>query len=152
MAYLDKVADRMLNSFLSTFRNFENEQNFLDSFAFDETSAQTVTEKDGQKFVNFHFDVSGFQPEEIDITTLQSKELHIKAIHESKSEGSTVRREYKRVVNIPENVKVEELKSFLSPEGVLSVSAPLLEPQNEKEKSENIEKRTGNIDMSIAHE
>ena len=158
---MHREMDRMMEDafrftgYPSTLRHFGGgESNVLQSMLFDATSAQTITEKDGQKHVNYHFDVSDFQPEEIEIKTIQNKQLEVKGVHESKTDGGTVKREFHRVVSIPENVKVDELKSVLSPEGVLSVSAPLLEPPEaiKEGSSEKEGARKEDVELKIAHE
>ena len=124
--------------------------NILQSTMYDVTSAQTITEKDGQKLVNFHFDLSGFEPEEIEIKTTGQQQLLVKALHNSQKDGHSLRREYHRVISIPDNVKVADLKSVLSPEGMLSVSAPMVKPA--KEEPKKAEARKENVEMSITHE
>ena len=109
----------------------------------------TVTEVDGKKHINFHFDVHAFKPEQIEIKTKDGKTLEVCAKHENTSDGNTTKREYHRIVSIPESVKVDEFKSVLSPDGVLSISAPLNEPP---EETKRVEARTEDVNMEIKHE
>ena len=79
-----------------------------------------IIEKDGKKHVQLLFDVSAFKPEEIEIKTKDGKEIEVHAKHEGSSEsGGQLKREYNRKCSIPANVDVNELKSMLSPDGVL---------------------------------
>ena len=125
--------------------------NFLQSHVFDSTSAQTITEKDGQKLMNFHFDVSGFQPEEIEIKTAnEGKQLLVKASHSSEKDGHSLKREYHRMMTVPQNVKAQDFKSVLSPDGMLSITAPMQTPPAEEKKA--VEGRKKDVDMAITHE
>ena len=125
--------------------------NFLQSHVFDSTSAQTITEKGGKKLMNFHFDVSGFQPEEIEIKTAnEGKKLLVKASHSSEKDGHSLKKEYHRMITIPKSVKVKDFKSVLSPDGMLSITAPMQAPPAEEKKS--VEGRKKHVDMMITHE
>lgn len=95
-----------------------------------------VKEKDGSRQMQIKLDVRQFKPEEISLKT-KDNVLHVHAKHEEKTENSHVFREYSRQFSLPEGVKVESMKSVLSPDGVLVVSAPLpaIEEAPQKEKS-----------------
>jgi len=83
-----------------------------------------VTDSQGNRKLSLRFDLHQFKPEEIQLKTKDGQlELHAK--HDETAENSTVHREYHRLYTLPEGVKLEELKSVLSREGVLTVEAPL---------------------------
>ena len=80
--------------------------------------------RDGKKEFKLEFDVRQFKPEEIVIKT-KDNSLSVHAKHEEKSENGHVYREYHRAFTLPGEVTGESLKSVLSPEGVLCITAPL---------------------------
>jgi len=94
-------------------------------------------------------EMQNFAPEEIQVKTVGSY-VEISGCHEEKKEGEgTVSRKYSRKYNIPENVDPLTITSTFSPEGVLTVSAPVkveapkqLEVQHEKPKELKFEKVT----------
>lgn len=70
-----------------------------------------------------------FDPENVKVS-LKDRVLSIEAKGEYKSEdGSTrVYQEIRRQFTLPDNVDVKELKSVMSPDGILRIEAPLPEP------------------------
>ena len=144
MAAMQRDMDKVFGSWMRMDPWFDS------SFAVDANwSDSTVTEVDGKKHINFHFDVHSFKPEQIEISTKEGKTLEVSAKSEDTSNGNTTKREYHRVIAIPETVKPEEFKSVLSPDGVLSISAPLNEPVEEAKSSEQ---RTEDLTMDIKHQ
>lgn len=83
-----------------------------------------VTDKDGNRKLKLDFDVRQFTPEEIQVKT-QDRQLCVHAKHEEKGEHGQVYREYQRYFLLPDNLEPERLSSVLSPEGVLSIEAPM---------------------------
>jgi HSP20 family molecular chaperone IbpA len=77
-----------------------------------------------KKLVQFQVDTSGFSPEEICIKTDENR-LEVCGKHEVKSGDFHRIREFRRSVNIPPGVKVEEMKSRLTPDGLLTLEAPV---------------------------
>merc|ERR1719318_1061667 len=73
------------------------------------------------------FDVKDFKPEEINVSTLGGK-LTVSAAHEEKTGNSTSRREFKRTVDVPSDVQVGLMRSTLSKDGILSITAPINPP------------------------
>ena len=92
-----------------------------------------VTDRDGSRKLKLTFDVRQFKPEEISVKTLD-QHLVIHAQHKEDTDTSKVYREYNRQFLLPASVNPETLKSVLSPEGVMSIEAPvnqaLEEPRN----------------------
>ncbi|XP_077293653.1 heat shock protein beta-1 isoform X1 [Arctopsyche grandis] len=80
-------------------------------------------EGDG-KSLKLRFDVSKYAPEEIVVKTVDNK-LLVHAKHEENSESKTVYREYNREFLLPKGTNPEAIKSSLSKDGVLTVTAPL---------------------------
>jgi len=78
-----------------------------------------------------------FNPENVKVS-LKDRVLTIEAKHEYKSEDGKSRmyQEFFRSFTLPQNVKVEEVKSLFTPEGELLVEAPL--PQVEAPKPKEI--------------
>merc|ERR1719228_698466 len=70
-------------------------------------------------------DMQNFTPEEINVKTIGNY-VEISGNHEEKKEGEgTVSRKYSRKYNIPENVDPMTITSSFSPEGILTVTAPM---------------------------
>jgi HSP20 family molecular chaperone IbpA len=70
-----------------------------------------------------------FDPENVKVS-LKDRVLSIEAKGEYKSEDGHVRvyQEVQRQFTLPEGVDTKELKSILTPEGILRIEAPLPEP------------------------
>jgi len=83
-----------------------------------------ITDKDGNRKLKLDFDVRQFTPEEIQVKT-QDRQLCVHAKHEEKGEHGQVYREYQRYFLLPDNLEPERLSSVLSPEGILSIEAPM---------------------------
>jgi len=79
-------------------------------------------------------DMQNFTPEEINVKTIGSY-VEISGNHEEKKEGEgTVSRKYSRKYNIPENVDPLTITSSFSPEGILTVTAPIKQKEIEGPK------------------
>ena len=61
-------------------------------------------------------------------TQLTHAFIPITAVHEEKVGGSTSRREFKRTVDLPDNVNVNLIRSVYSRDGILHISAPITPP------------------------
>jgi len=91
-------------------------------------------------------DMQNFAPEEINVKTIGNY-VEISGNHEEKKEGEgTVSRTYSRKYNIPENVDPLTITSSFSPEGILTVSAPIKQlklaaPKQVEVKHEQAEKK-----------
>jgi len=90
-----------------------------------DTGVKSMYESDaeGKQHFRVRFDVSEFQPEEIQVKVHENK-LFVNAKHEESSSQTSVSREYSRQVDIPGNVDQEKLQCVLSKDGILSVDAP----------------------------
>lgn len=99
--------------------------NSLDSPLVQDTS-------DGKK-LKLRFDVTQYAPEEIVVKTVDNK-LQVQAKHEENSENRSVFREYKREFLLPPGVNPELIQSTLSKDGVLTVEAPLLSIEDNRER------------------
>ncbi|XP_055338676.1 heat shock protein 30D-like [Paramacrobiotus metropolitanus] len=84
-------------------------------------------EENGRKLARFHFDVGGFKPEDVSIKTADNKVI-ITAKHEDKGEDHHAIREFRRMVQIPQGMQFEQMKSRLTPNGVLTIEAPFNPP------------------------
>ncbi|KAG9341781.1 hypothetical protein JZ751_018503 [Albula glossodonta] len=81
---------------------------------------------------NVHVDVKHFCPEELMVkVTGDFVEVHGK--HEQRKDGTgLVSRQFNRRYRIPEGVDVAALESAVSPEGILVISAPLLQGESSR--------------------
>lgn len=87
---------------------------------------KTIQGKDGKPAVKWDFDVKGFKPEEICIKTTNNC-LEVSAKRATKTETSEESAEFSRVISMPSGVQLEQMKSLLGENGVLSVEAPINE-------------------------
>jgi len=104
-----------------------------------------VMDQSGQRQAQFQFDTRGFQPEDISIKTEDGNRLIVTAKHEDKSEDHHHYREFKRLIKLPEGVDLEQMKSRLSPQGVLTIQAAYQPPAIEQGQS-------GDRMLEIKHE
>lgn len=78
--------------------------------------------------LKLRFDVTQYEPDEIVVKTVDNR-LTVHAKHEEKSENRSVYREYNREFHLPDGTDVEQIRSSLSKDGVLTVECPLPSPQ-----------------------
>ncbi|RUS86381.1 hypothetical protein EGW08_005831 [Elysia chlorotica] len=120
--------DRMRQEFF-TLKPSEKPSQPLTSLNLDTGMHSMVeTDSDGVQRYRVRFDVSEFQPEEIQVKVQENK-LLVNAKHEEKSAQTSVSREYSRQVDIPSNVDQDRMQCVLSKDGVLTVEASMLQPQ-----------------------
>jgi crystallin alpha B len=102
-----------------------------------ETGMSEVTNTD--KDFKINLDVSHFKPEELNVKTIENK-LVIHAKHEERpDEHGFIQREFKRMYILPKEVDPEIVKSSLSADGILTITAPKLAIEGKKERSIPIE-------------
>lgn len=77
----------------------------------------------GDKKMALRFDCSQFNPEEIQVKTMD-KQLTVHAKHEEVSPGRKVYREFTKSYTLPQDVDPLSLKSSLTNDGFLQVEAP----------------------------
>ena len=94
-----------------------------------------IVEENGQKKIQYSFDVRGFKPEDITLKTREGR-LVVSAKHQEGSDDHQVVREFHRMVAVPEGVKIEDLKSRLVKNGVLQIEAPYNPPAIENKQEE----------------
>lgn len=80
------------------------------------------------RVLKLRFDVTQYEPDEIVVKTVDNR-LTVHAKHEEKSENRSVYREYNREFHLPDGTDVEQIRSSLSNDGVLTVDCPLPSPQ-----------------------
>lgn len=80
------------------------------------------------RVLKLRFDVTQYEPDEIVVKTVDNR-LTVHAKHEEKSENRSVYREYNREFHLPDGTDVEQIRSSLSKDGVLTVDCPLPSPQ-----------------------
>jgi len=96
-----------------------------------------TTGDNGGKYI-LKMDVGAdFNPENVKVS-LKDRVLTVEAKFEQKSDDGRSRmyQEMSRSFTLPENVKLDEVKSLLTPEGILTIEAPL--PQVEAPKPKQI--------------
>ncbi|XP_062507650.1 major egg antigen-like [Corticium candelabrum] len=86
-----------------------------------------IVEEDGQKKVQWKFDVRGFKPEDVQIKTRENT-LEVQAKHEDQSDHHRHYREFSRIVCLPEGTQLPQMKSTLTDQGVLTIQAPYTSP------------------------
>lgn len=110
-----------------------------------------VTDKDGNRHLNFRFDVRQFKPEEISIKSFDDNRIEVSAKHETKDDDHYIYREYSRSCRLPEEVDLKTVKSQLNPDGVLCIEAPLPAIE-EAPKEKQVQARNEPIPMQIEHQ
>jgi len=105
--------------------------------------APRIVDQNGQKAVQYNFDIKGFRPEDVHIKTTNGRNLVVSAKHEDKGEDHHAIREFKRSVTLPEGMQLEGMKSRVNPNGVLTISAPYSPPAIEQKKD---------LELPIHHE
>lgn len=85
------------------------------------------TDGEGRQVFRVRFDVSEFQPEEVNVK-VQDNKLIVNARHEEKTAQTSVSREYSRQVDIPSGVNQDTLNCVLSKDGILQVEGPVMQP------------------------
>lgn len=96
-----------------------------------------IVEESGQKKVQYNFDVRGFAPEHVNLTA-SGQRIEVTATQEDKDDDHHVRREYRRVITVPEGIKVESFKSRVLQNGVLRVEAPIQVDQLSAEQQRSL--------------
>jgi len=89
-----------------------------------------TTDAQGNKQLSLQFDVRKFQPEDIKVET-EGNHLRVHAKHEEKSEGKHSSMTFQRTYTLPMDIEGESMTSVLSPEGVLTIEAPV-KPANQQ--------------------
>ena len=95
-----------------------------------------VKDDDGSQKLQLQFDLRHFKPEDIKLK-IKDGQLSVQAKSEQGEEGSKILREYYRQLTLPEEVKVEDMKSLFQ-DGMLTVEAPL-PPEEPVKQSEGVD-------------
>ncbi|XP_033211419.1 protein lethal(2)essential for life-like [Belonocnema kinseyi] len=106
------------------------------------SGTSTITaDKDTFKVI---LDVQQFKPEEIKVKVV-NRFVVIEAKHEEKKdEHGLISRQFIRKYFVPEQVDIDQLKSSISSDGVLTITAPVKElPESEKKEKEIQIEQTG---------
>ncbi|XP_028156824.1 heat shock protein beta-6-like [Ostrinia nubilalis] len=88
------------------------------------TNSPLVEGEGDSKTLKLQFDVSQFTPNEVAVKILDNV-LMVTAIHEEKTDSSTVYREYHREFFLPRGIDKEAIVSSLSRDGVLTIQTPM---------------------------
>lgn len=98
------------------------------SAGIDELQSPQIQDTEEGRVLKLRFDVTQYTPDEIVVKTVDNR-LTVQAKHEERSENRTVYREYNREFHLPDGTDVEQIRSSLSKDGVLTVDCPLPSPQ-----------------------
>jgi len=127
--FIDKVFNDMFLPSYDTCAKRNTQSTKQSSSA--ETSPDTFTKK---------LNLKSFKPEDIQIRVTTDKQVIVEAKHEVREEKDGFQsyqlREFKKSLDVPENVNIEELTSSFNEQGDLTISAPLLalpEPKKTEE-------------------
>ncbi|KAJ0171479.1 hypothetical protein K1T71_013029 [Dendrolimus kikuchii] len=88
------------------------------------TNSPFVEGEGENKTLKLQFDLSEFDPTEVKVRILNDV-LLVSAVHEEKTDDTSVFREYNREFLLPKGIDPESVVSSISREGVLTVQAPL---------------------------
>jgi len=107
---------------------------------------------DGSRMLNLCFDVKGFKPEEIKVEILnKERTIVVEAKHEVKEKEHHVTRHFTRRFVLPEELHIDlskiELKSCLTPEGLLVIESVL--PRLSVEELKTIREKPSTKHMSM---
>jgi HSP20 family molecular chaperone IbpA len=83
-----------------------------------------TTDKDGNRKFELNFNLQGFSPEEIKVKT-EGRHLVVQAKKEQSSKDQYFLREFSQAYMLPEDVKLEDLKSKFTNDNILTIKAPL---------------------------
>jgi len=144
---VDRTFNRMEREMNSIFRDFKNEFPFFHRGFLPMVNdggnryvpAIEAESEDGKNYL-LKMDLgTDFAPEDVKVT-LKDKTVTIHAKFEKKSEDGASRmyQEVTRQFTLPDNVKIEGLKSLFTPQGVLSIEAPLMQIEAEKKAPKEI--------------
>ncbi|CAF0918972.1 unnamed protein product [Rotaria sordida] len=122
----EKEFDRIQEQFNHFFQDLKNNRSLTNGNGND----FITTEYDGSKKFHLSLNVNGFQPEEIKIKT-QHRTLTISAKKETKTNNNYSLQEFSQTYALPEELKIDDLKSIYTENGVLSIEAPISKEQSE---------------------
>lgn len=111
---------------------------------------------DGSRMLNLCFDVKGFKPEEIKVEILnKERTIVVDAKHEVKEKEHHVTRHFTRRFVLPEELHIDlskiELKSCLTPEGLLVIESVLPRLSVEELKAIREKPSTKHMPSSMMH-
>merc|ERR1712209_221990 len=114
---------------------------FNDMFSVPSYEACTKTKAQGGPEDNFSkkMVLRNYKPENIQVRVTADKKVVVEGKQELKEDKDGFQsyqlKEFKQTLEVPENVNIEELTSYFSDQGVLTISAPLLAlPEPEKKE------------------
>ena len=107
---------------------------------FDISHAKTLycDQADGSKLFKLRFDVKGYEPHEISIKA-EGNKLVVTARTEDERSGNKATKQFNRQVDIPRGVDPDNLTSYLSADGILSVEAPVEDVSDEEGEEVEVE-------------
>ncbi|ESN89894.1 hypothetical protein HELRODRAFT_194746 [Helobdella robusta] len=88
------------------------------------TAAAAASSREGSEPFSVSFNLSGFNAEDISVTC-EDGVLSVSARQEVNNNGAKSVKEFSRKVQIPDDVKPEQLESSFTTDGILMVEAPL---------------------------
>jgi len=79
---------------------------------------------DGKRVYKIELNLPDFTPEHINVS-IKDRDVTVRAKHESDTNGCKQYREYTYQYTLPNEVDVQQVRSLISPEGLLTIEAPL---------------------------
>lgn len=96
--------------------------------AADGIQSPVILDTEEGRILKLRFDVTQYEPDEIVVKTVDNR-LTVHAKHEERSENRSVYREYNREFHLPDGIDIEQIKSSLSKDGILTIDCPLPQAQ-----------------------
>ena len=107
----------------------QSEDTIRESQSDEETNTTADQETSPQEF-QVSFDLNEFSPGEIQVKLLDDTLLQVEAKHTSEKDGNQVERYFSHYCHLPGNVDTSALKSTISKNGTLRMTAPLISVQD----------------------
>lgn len=125
----EKEFDRMQQQFNNLFQDVKNSRPLtVYSTNQGQRNDMIITEADGSKKFHLSLNIRDFEPEEIKIKTEHGC-LTISGKKEKKSNDNYFLQEFSQTYSLPNDIKIDDLKSTYTENGILSIEAPLQKEQ-----------------------
>lgn len=129
---IDSNLPRMRHRFSEEMIRMDNEMNRLMSrmpqlagFGVSDKDSSLVIDDGNKKSLQFTFDVSQYDPNEVTVETVDDK-IMVHAKHEEKSNNKSVFMEYRRAMSLPPGTDPASIDINISDDGVLIAKVPFV--------------------------
>ncbi|XP_013416263.1 major egg antigen isoform X2 [Lingula anatina] len=89
-----------------------------------------ITAADGSRKLHLQFPVGDYKPDEVVVKT-HDRKLIIHALHDEKTAGRSVHREFNKEYELPQNVDPLTVSAYMTEDGNLTIEAPLKAPKRD---------------------